>query len=223
MEQETIRALTMKDCVLDRSWMTDVIYSRAHGRLPGSSRSDIYRYGLLAARYCVMYLQLSPGVVEKGLNQEMDGIRRLYEAGHWSIPERAFIQYSEKPTLGEVAEMKQEYLQRAAELDACPSPGLGSAVACDILIHGCFFNDLVADLMLCSGVRPDQVHIAEGLIDTDFSDYLEEYFKPKMYVNFSKYNLKHENFEECVGRFQKGLQEAGIKFAEKGLEEYTLT
>jgi hypothetical protein len=237
MQRATIDPLAfMKDCILDRSWMTDLVYSRVMHRIPGIGRREVYHAGLLAARSCALYLTLIPQGVLSGSYQTE--LRRLYDVdphnrigpagngalAHWSLPETAIFM-NEKPGDEEVKSIIDRYKENAKAVDSCPSNGKGAHGPCQFLIRESPTAEtgLIYDLLFCVGIKPKDVHIYSGL--EAFGDELEDYFKPMMHLEIGKLPvpLKVECFEECVAEFSAICDKVGIKRERHGLEPYYLT
>lgn len=222
MLDETIRGLgTLKDCVLDRSWLTDVFYSKALGRSPGCSRTDIYRFGLLAAARCALHLICLPPAGDKPRNELEERLLLQYEHEplHWSVP-RAQNRFLTPINLGQdaLSAAMEIYEDTSRRVDSNPDKsGTGSSVPCPILMYWHEW-DRVLDLLFSCGVRPDEVHICDF---SEASSDLEDYFKPKLIVHGKsfKYDLRTD-FNRARAYMMDSMRAAGIEpqVLEKGWE-----
>lgn len=218
MIEETRTPLLKADLVLDRSWMTDVVYSRVQGRTPALGRADLYRCGLLAAQNCALYINMNYADTGKNPVSSMYNDLR----NHWSIPQAVKIEINEQPEEDEVSDILAQYRKNSAAMVECPDRHLGSWAPCPILLNG-FYHDLVGDLLFCCGVPPCDVHISDnGDNFRLFHDEMMDYFKPKLYSELAALKLCPENFEEKVLSFSAALREAGYHPQEGGLERINL-
>ena len=181
IRDETIESLIREATILDRSWMTDLIYSEIGSRAPGCSRSDLYRFGLLAARRCALHLTLignsgSPSQLETHYKMRQD---------HWSLPATSMV-LDPKPSDDEIREDILPAIARGANMVAnCPSKGMGSCTPCPTLVIGSYC-DLMGDILWCSGIRPREVHIIDLFDWTHYEDEITEFFKPTTVLDFRK-------------------------------------
>lgn len=205
--EETERALRMTDCVLDRSWMTDVIYSKVYGRVPGCSRASIYKFGLLAARNCCLYLTLQEETwSETSKTTDRYRLDQAYSVRHWSVPYKFSVGTWARPSESSFDSLIQMYKNHEKIVDACPSSGLGSAGPCDVLVNWTEPTPIICDLMFACGVAPWQVHFADF---RESSDKLNEWFQPKLIIGDLKNEINMKSFESAREKLSSQLLAAG--------------
>lgn len=215
MFSETVRGFSsLDDCVLDRSWLTDLAYARAFNRSPGCSRTDVYRFGLLAASKTALLLLCQPSKEDTVDNDA----RRFYrDADHWSLPRFQtkvvnLFDYGTKENA--VARVADLYHEVSVKVDSNPNPGgMGASTPCDVVIYW-ESNELLFDLLFAAGLRPDQVHIEWGMgrFHEDKQARIEEYFKPKLVIHQKAFKiLPDKSFVDAQGYLMSKMKEAGIE------------
>lgn len=180
-----------------------MIYSAQMARAPGCSRSDLYRFGLLTARKCALFLILNGGEDEE-LNHRYSCLR-----DHWAVPRQSLLQMDAKPSDEEFREILDFYSARMKAMWECPSKGFGSPDPCPIVVIG-DYTDLIGDLLFCCGIRPDEVHICDHNAWRFSEADLTDYFKPKIVLDFTKRSVNNENFEIKASEVLGMLRDEGL-------------
>lgn len=220
MRSETIRALSMNDCVVDRSWLTDVHYSKAKGRSPGSSRADLYRYGLIAARYAAAVFKLVP-VRDPERDDPIDGtyerITQLYAQAHWTEPYQTYI-FHPMVTDNDVEEMVVMYRRGAELVDRCPGslPSFGSPGQCHLLLLW-EYSDLLGDLLFQLGIMPRDVHICNPMPGE--KDEIVDHFKGAVVIEPPKVRkFSVATYGDILTDVMRAIDDADVPRKACGLE-----
>ena len=202
MEAETFRALEMDDVVLDRSWITDVIYSAKSGRVPALGRTGLYTCGLIAAKNCLLYIKLVNRQISSVDAGEVDQLRRAYLKQHWSEPDTFIV--PEKPDDMAFDILCSTIKENEERIMKNPDPhGLGSYSPCLVLVERGWPVRAIMDLMFLSGIKPIEVHIQSKETEKSVDD-LAEYFCPKIIVRtpttFRYFDSHLERFKDSISQ-----------------------
>lgn len=210
---ETTRALKLPDSIVDRSWLTDIYYSKLRKRTPEADIGTLYYYGLLAAKHCTLVVVILPE------DCRGDDLTKLYKGGHWTCPNQTIMLATSIDKLQDaIEESYQEAIawQTVGETPSYDDDQLGTLASnpdeCYALVTGPRWSKALGEALFAVGLQPREVHFTTESDQDELDEKIERY-KPELILKTAKVPETQVEFDNLLNRLSKAFFKLGREIA----------